>query len=54
MKKMKRRKRMNKGALGGIVLGVVIAGSVIGGFTCMKKIPAGYVGICYDFSKGGC
>lgn len=43
---------MNKGALGGIVLGVVIAGAVIGGFTCMNKIPAGYVGICYDFSKG--
>ena len=43
---------MRKGAIGGIVLAIIIFGGVIFGLTCMKKVPAGYVGVVYNFSTG--
>lgn len=43
---------MKKGFLGGVILAVVIAGGVIFGITSMEKIPAGYVGVVYNFSTG--
>lgn len=43
---------MNKGFIGGIVLAIVIAICVIIGFSCAKKVPAGYVGIVYSMNGG--
>lgn len=43
---------MNKGFLGSIVLGVLIVGAIVFGFLCMERIPAGYVGVVYNFSTG--
>lgn len=43
---------MKKGAIGGIVLGVVIILGLIFGIACAKKVPAGYVGIIYSMNGG--
>lgn len=41
-----------KGFIGGIVLAVVIIACLIIGFSCAKKVPAGYVGIVYSMNGG--
>ena len=43
---------MNKGFIGGIVLAVIIVIVLIVGFSCAKKVPAGYVGIVYSMNGG--
>jgi regulator of protease activity HflC (stomatin/prohibitin superfamily) len=43
---------MKKGLIGGIVTGVIIFIGLIVFFSCMKKIPAGYVGIIYSMNGG--
>ena len=43
---------MKNGKLGGIVLGVVLAAGLIIGIKCMERVPAGYVGVVYNFSSG--
>ena len=40
------------GLLGGIILGIALIGGTAIGITCTKKIPTGYVGVVYQFSKG--
>lgn len=42
----------SKGLIGGIVLGVIIIICLIVGFSCAKKVPAGYVGIVYSMNGG--
>ena len=34
------------------VLGVVLAAGLIVGIKCMERVPAGYVGVVYNFSSG--
>lgn len=41
-----------KGILGAIVIGVLILVGIITGLTCMERVPAGYVGIVYNFTTG--
>lgn len=41
-----------RGAIGGIVLGVVLLFSGCGAIMCTEKIPAGYVGVVYDMNGG--
>lgn len=43
---------MNKGIVGAIVLGAMIIIALIVGFSCAKKVPAGYVGIVYSMNGG--
>lgn len=43
---------MKKGRIGAIFLGVVMAIGIILAFMCLEKIPAGYIGVVYDFSTG--
>lgn len=43
---------MKKGAIGGIVVGVVLILGLIFGIACAKKVPAGYVGIIYSMNGG--
>lgn len=43
---------MNKGIVGAIVLGAMIVIALIVGFSCAKKVPAGYVGIVYSMNGG--
>ena len=43
---------MKKGMIGGIVFGAVIIVALIVGFSCAKKVPAGYVGILYSMNGG--
>lgn len=43
---------MKKGTIGAIMLAVIIFGSAIFGLCCMKRVPAGYVGVVYNFSTG--
>lgn len=45
-------RKKNKGFVGGIVLAIVIAICLIVGFSCAKKVPAGYVGIVYSMNGG--
>ena len=40
------------GALGAIVLAVVIIAGLVIGFFCMEKVPAGYVGVVYNMNGG--
>ena len=42
----------NKGMIGGIVTGAVLVIALIVFFACMKKVPAGYVGIIYSMDGG--
>lgn len=41
-----------KGFIGGIALAVIIVIVLIVGFSCAKKVPAGYVGIVYSMNGG--
>ena len=43
---------MNKKLIGGIVSGVLVAGTLILGVMSLTKIPAGYVGVQYDMNGG--
>lgn len=43
---------MKKGLIGSITTAVVIVILLIIGFSCAKKVPAGYVGIVYDMNGG--
>lgn len=43
---------MNKGIVGAIVAGALIIIALIVGFSCAKKVPAGYVGIVYSMNGG--
>lgn len=43
---------MSKGLIGGIVTGVVLFICLIVGFSCAKKVPAGYIGIQYSMNGG--
>lgn len=43
---------MNKGTIGGIVLGIFIVIGLVVGFSCAEKVPAGYVGIIYSMNGG--
>lgn len=45
------KKKIN-GLVGGVVLGVAILFGLIIFFSCTKKVPAGYVGIIYNFRSG--
>ena len=40
------------GALGAIVLAVIIIVGLVVGFFCMEKVPAGYVGVVYNMNGG--
>ena len=42
----------SKGFVGGIIFGVILAITLIVGFSCAKKVPAGYVGIVYSMNGG--
>lgn len=44
--------RKSKGFIGAIVLAVIIIIGLIIGFSCAKKVPAGYVGIVYSMNGG--
>lgn len=44
--------KRTKGLVGGIVAGIVIIFGLIIFFSCMKKVPAGYVGIVYSMNGG--
>ncbi len=44
--------KTNKGLIGGVVTGVVLVIALIVFFSCMEKVPAGYVGIVYSMSGG--
>ena len=43
---------MNKGKIGAIVAGVVIIVALITAIGCLKRVPAGYIGIVYNFKTG--
>lgn len=43
---------MKKGAIGGVSLAVIIIVALICMKLCLVKIPAGYVGVVYNFSSG--
>lgn len=43
---------MKKGKVGAVSLGVVLFLALIFCFMCMKKVPAGYVGVVYNMSGG--
>lgn len=40
------------GAVGAIVLAVIIIAGLMIGFFCMEKVPAGYVGVVYNMNGG--
>lgn len=42
----------NKGLVGGFIFGVILVIMLIVGFSCAKKVPAGYVGIVYSMNGG--
>lgn len=41
-----------KGKIGAIALGVILLFCLVFGLACMKKVPAGYVGIVYSMNGG--
>jgi regulator of protease activity HflC (stomatin/prohibitin superfamily) len=43
---------MKKGMLGSIILALVIIVGLITFFTCMERVPAGYVGVVYNMNGG--
>ena len=43
---------MKKGALGAVILAVVIFGGILLALLCMERVPAGYVGVVYNMSGG--
>lgn len=44
--------KKSNGFIGAVVLGVIMAIVLIVGFSCAKKVPAGYVGIVYSMNGG--
>lgn len=42
----------NKGLFGSIIIGVLIMFGIITYFTCTVRVPAGYVGIVYNYRTG--
>jgi regulator of protease activity HflC (stomatin/prohibitin superfamily) len=45
-------KQMRKGAIGAVILAVLIIGGMILGLMCTERIPTGYVGVVYNMSGG--
>lgn len=43
---------MSKGAVGAIILAVIIFGGLICGLMCVERVPAGYVGVVYNMNGG--
>ena len=43
---------MNKGAVGAVILAIIIFGGLALGLMCTERIPAGYVGIVYNMNGG--
>lgn len=43
---------MRKGYIGAIILAVIIFGTIICGFMCLERVPAGYVGVVYNMNGG--
>lgn len=43
---------MKTGRVGAVFLGIIMVAAVVLGFMCMEKVPAGYVGVVYNFSTG--
>ena len=43
---------MKTGKVGAVFLGINMVMAVVLGFMCMEKVPAGYVGVVYNFSTG--
>lgn len=43
---------MKTGKVGAVFLGIIMVMAVVLGFMCMEKVPAGYVGVVYNFSTG--
>ena len=43
---------MKKGTLGAVIFAVVIIIALIAFFTCMERVPAGYVGVVYNMNGG--
>lgn len=43
---------MRKGAIGGVMLAIILIIAVFIGVTCTEKIPAGYVGVVYNMDGG--
>lgn len=41
-----------KGKIGAIFLGIILFGGLILTAMCLKRVPAGYVGVVYNFSAG--
>ncbi len=41
-----------KGKLGAIIFGVLIFGAIVFSLMCLERVPAGYVGVVYNFSTG--
>lgn len=44
--------KKSNGFIGAVVLGVIMVIALIVGFSCAKKVPAGYVGIVYSMNGG--
>lgn len=40
------------GAIGGVILGLILIVGLICGITCIERIPVGYEGICYSMNGG--
>lgn len=43
---------MKTGKVGAVFLGIIMVVAVVLAFMCMEKVPAGYVGVVYNFSTG--
>lgn len=43
---------MRNGAIGAVILAILIIGGLILGIACTEKIPTGYVGVVYNMSGG--
>lgn len=41
-----------KGKLGAVIFGVLILGAIVFSLMCLERVPAGYVGVVYNFSTG--
>ncbi len=44
--------RMNKGKVGAIVLGLALVIGLLCAFSCLERVPAGYVGVVYNMNGG--
>jgi len=43
---------MSKGKLGAVLLALVMIVGVICAFSCLERVPAGYVGVVYNMNGG--